>query len=148
MKKIYTILAENKPGGLDRICGITRRYGWNINSLVAAETQNTNISRITMALECNKFCELPEKAISKLDFVVSMEVCEQKSYSFHQCLIARGPIEELKPFSDTAARIEDKNGIRTAWFLGINNSITELEFELCRHAGIKTVRSGPMALEL
>ena len=148
MKKIYTILAENKPGGLDRICGITRRYGWNINSLVAAETQNVNISRITIALECNKFCELPEEAISKLDFVVSMDICEQKNYTFHQCLVARGPIEQLEPFSLTASRTEDKNGIRTAWFLGVNNSITELELELCKLPGVKTVRSGPMALSL
>jgi len=148
LKKIYTIIAENKPGGLDRICGITRRYGWNINSLVAAETQNVNISRITIELECDKFCELPEEAISKLDFVVSMDVCEQKTYTFHQCLVARGPIEVMKDFSLTALRVEDRDGIRTAWYLGINNSITELERDLCKIEGIKTVRSGPMALAL
>jgi len=146
LKKIYTIIAENKPGGLDRICGITRRYGWNINSLVAAETQNVNISRITIELECDKFCELPENAISKLDFVVSMDICEQDNYTFHQCLVARGPLAVMADFSDTALRVEDHDGIRTAWYLGINNSITELEQELCKQEGVKTVRSGPMAL--
>ena len=148
MKKTYTMLVQNKPGCLDRIAGITRRYGWNIMSMVAAETPDTKVTRITISLECDKFCEWPDEAISKLGFVISMDVCEDEAYSFHEVLVARGSRKSFGTLLESADRIsEESEDECTVWWLGEDDYITGLEIKLNNIQEIKAVRSGPMALK-
>ncbi|MGI6028186.1 MAG: hypothetical protein ACOX81_02085 [Candidatus Heteroscillospira sp.] len=147
MRRVYTLLVENKPGCLDRIAGFTRRYGWNIISMVAAETPDKNITKITIALECNKFCELPDSGIEQLSFVLEMHVCTEDTHTFHEVLVARGDPNELAAYTAAAARVDTENNVCTAWWLGDDGNITLLEKQLCALPGVKTVRSGPMALE-
>lgn len=148
MKRVYTMLVQNKPGCLDRIAGFTRRYGWNITSMVAAETPDKNVTRITIALECSKFCELPDEGIAKLSFVLDMRICDESSYTFHEVLVARGPEAVLADYVHSAAKVETSDGLCTAWWLGGDEAITVLEEKLCALPGVKAVRSGPMALSL
>ncbi len=148
MQKTYTMtmLVKNKPGCLDRIAGITRRYGWNIVSAVCAETPDTAVTRITMALECDKFCEWPDGAIRKLDFVLDMDVCDDVRYTFHEVLVARGPEESFSGHLENAVRKTTENGSLTVWWLGEDAYIADLERKLSELPGVSTVRSGPMAL--
>ena len=50
-KHILSILVENKPGVLARIAGLFARRGFNIDSLAVGTTDDTSISRITLAVD-------------------------------------------------------------------------------------------------
>jgi acetolactate synthase I/III small subunit len=51
MKHTLSVLVENKPGVLTRVAGLFARRGFNIDSLVVAETENSAFSRMTITVE-------------------------------------------------------------------------------------------------
>jgi acetolactate synthase-1/3 small subunit len=51
MKHALSVLVENKPGVLVRVAGLFARRGFNIDSLVVAETENPAVSRMTITIE-------------------------------------------------------------------------------------------------
>jgi acetolactate synthase-1/3 small subunit len=51
MKHTLSVLVENKPGVLTRVAGLFARRGFNIESLVVAETENPLVSRITITVD-------------------------------------------------------------------------------------------------
>ena len=48
MKHVISVLVENKVGVLSRITGLFSGRGFNIESLAVGETENVDISRMTM----------------------------------------------------------------------------------------------------
>lgn len=46
------LLVDNELGVLTRIAASIRREGWNIRSLVVAETMDAAVSRLTISVEC------------------------------------------------------------------------------------------------
>ncbi|MBL7081063.1 MAG: acetolactate synthase small subunit [Candidatus Omnitrophica bacterium] len=51
MRHTISILVENKPGVLARIAGLFSARGYNISSLAVGETQDPEISRMTLVVE-------------------------------------------------------------------------------------------------
>jgi acetolactate synthase-1/3 small subunit len=51
MKHTLSVLVENKPGVLTRVAGLFARRGFNIDSLVVAETENSTVSRMTITID-------------------------------------------------------------------------------------------------
>ncbi|MCE5254224.1 MAG: acetolactate synthase small subunit [Actinomycetia bacterium] len=51
MKHTLSVLVENKPGVLTRVAGLFARRGFNIDSLVVAETENQAVSRMTITVD-------------------------------------------------------------------------------------------------
>ena len=51
MKHTLSVLVENKPGVLTRVAGLFARRGFNIDSLVVAETENPVVSRMTITVD-------------------------------------------------------------------------------------------------
>ena len=51
MKHTLSVLVENKPGVLTRVAGLFARRGFNIDSLVVAETENPQLSRMTITVD-------------------------------------------------------------------------------------------------
>jgi len=51
MKHTLSVLVENKPGVLTRVAGLFARRGFNIDSLVVAETEDPQVSRMTITIE-------------------------------------------------------------------------------------------------
>lgn len=49
-KQVFSVLAENNPGVLLRVTGLFSRRGFNIDSLVACNTENPAVSRITVVV--------------------------------------------------------------------------------------------------
>ncbi|ASW53944.1 acetolactate synthase small subunit [Plantactinospora sp. KBS50] len=45
-----SVLVENKPGVLARVAGLFSRRGFNIDSLAVGETENPEVSRITIVV--------------------------------------------------------------------------------------------------
>jgi acetolactate synthase-1/3 small subunit len=50
----YTIIAlvENKPGVLNRVASLFRRRNFNIESLAVGRTENPEVSRMTVVVDC------------------------------------------------------------------------------------------------
>jgi acetolactate synthase-1/3 small subunit len=51
MKHTLSVLVENKPGVLTRITGLFARRSFNIDTLAVGETENPDISRITITVD-------------------------------------------------------------------------------------------------
>ena len=48
MKKIYSVLVENRSGVLCKVAGLFSRRCFNIESLAVGETEDTAVSRMTV----------------------------------------------------------------------------------------------------
>ena len=49
-KQAFSVLADNHPGVLLRLTGLFSRRGFNIDSLIACNTENPAVSRITVVV--------------------------------------------------------------------------------------------------
>jgi acetolactate synthase-1/3 small subunit len=52
-KHTLSVLVENKPGVLARVAGLFSRRGFNIDSLAVGETENKEVSRITIVVNAD-----------------------------------------------------------------------------------------------
>lgn len=67
---VLSILIDNTPGALSRVVGLFSRRGYNIDSLTVGETENTEISRMTVAVTGDGIIlDQIEKQIQKLENV-------------------------------------------------------------------------------
>jgi acetolactate synthase-1/3 small subunit len=72
-KHIFTMLVDNEPGVLSRVVGLFSGRGFNIDSLVVAETTDPKVSRITIVTKADKpVLEQIEKQLNKLVNVIKM----------------------------------------------------------------------------
>jgi acetolactate synthase I/III small subunit len=51
MKHTLSVLVENKPGVLTRVAGLFARRGFNIESLAVGESEDPNLSRMTITID-------------------------------------------------------------------------------------------------
>jgi acetolactate synthase-1/3 small subunit len=66
-KHTLSVLVENKPGVLARVAGLFSRRGFNINSLAVGETENPDVSRITIVVDAESSpLEQVTKQLNKL----------------------------------------------------------------------------------
>ena len=73
MKHTLSVLVENKPGVLTRVAGLFARRGFNIDSLVVAETENPAVSRMTITVdEQDQPIEQVTKQLHKLINVIKI----------------------------------------------------------------------------
>jgi len=75
-----SVLVENKPGVLVRIAGLFARRGFNIDSLAVGPTEHEEISRITIAVNCEEHpLEQVTKQLNKLINVLKIVELEPGS---------------------------------------------------------------------
>ena len=73
MKHTISLLVENKPGVLSRVAGLFSGRGFNIESLSVAETNDPNISRMTILTTGNDhILEQITKQLNKLINVIKV----------------------------------------------------------------------------
>lgn len=74
MKYTLSILVENQPGVLSKVSGLFSRRGFNIDSLAVGETENPDISRITIVVDGDEYIvEQVEKQLNKLINVIKVK---------------------------------------------------------------------------
>lgn len=75
-KQIYTIglTVDNEFGVLTRVTALIRREGWNIKSLSVDETERSDISRMTIDLECAE--HTAEQVIKRLSRLASVRAID------------------------------------------------------------------------
>jgi len=66
-RHVLSIIVDNHAGVLSRVSGLFSRRGYNIDSLSVGETENPDISRITVSVTCdNNIIEQIMKQVEKL----------------------------------------------------------------------------------
>lgn len=53
-KATLVALVQNRPGVLERVAALIRRRGFNIHSITVGVTQNLEVSRMTLVVECEE----------------------------------------------------------------------------------------------
>ena len=81
MKKIYSVLVENRSGVLCKVSGLFSRRNFNIDSLAVGETEDHNVSRMTILSSGDKrTIEQVEKQLNKkLDVIKVKTFFEEES---------------------------------------------------------------------
>jgi len=83
VKKIYSVLVENRSGVLCKVAGLFSRRNFNIDSLAVGETDDKNVSRMTIVSSGdNRTIEQIEKQLNKkLDIIKVKTFFEAESIS-------------------------------------------------------------------
>jgi len=72
-----SVLVENKPGALVRVCQMFARRGYNIESLAVGPTERRDVSRIVLRVDCAEHSlEQIEKQMHKLVNVLRVRELE------------------------------------------------------------------------
>ena len=78
MKKIYSVLVENRSGVLCKVAGLFSRRAFNINSLVVGETEDPTVSRMTIVSNGDKHTlEQIEKQLNKKLDVIKVKTLDE-----------------------------------------------------------------------
>ena len=81
-KRIYSVLVENRSGVLYKVAGLFSRRCFNIDSLVVGETDNPDVSCMTIVSSGDeRTIEQIEKQLNK-----KLDVIKVKTFSERQCI--------------------------------------------------------------
>jgi acetolactate synthase-1/3 small subunit len=95
-----SVLVENKPGVLARVAGLFSRRGFNIDSLAVGETENAEVSRITIVVNADANpLEQVTKQLNKLVNVLKIVELDQTASVQRELLL-------VKVRADRAARAQ------------------------------------------
>ena len=85
-----SVLVENKPGVLTRVSGLFARRAFNIHSLAVGETEDPDLSRITVVVDA---AELPleqvTKQLNKLVNIIKIVELEDDTAVHRQLLLVK-----------------------------------------------------------
>lgn len=80
MKKIYSVLVENRSGVLSKVAGLFSRRSFNIDSLVVGETDDPTVSCMTIVSSGDfRTLEQIEKQLNKKLDVIKVKTFEELS---------------------------------------------------------------------
>lgn len=89
-KQILSVLVENQAGVLSKISGLFTRRGYNIDSLSVGETEDPEISRMTITLRGDmQTVEQIVKQLNKLIDVIKVVVLETGSSVCRELLLIK-----------------------------------------------------------
>ena len=155
-KFIISVLVENKFGVLARVAGLFSARGFNIDSLAVGETEDPEVSRMTIVVEADeKILEQVKKQLYKLIDVIKVHDLTGGEYVDRELILIKikapsAKVREkvVKVVDSTGAEIVDigKKSI-TVEESGDEHKIKAL-IELLRPYGIlEIVRTGKIALQ-
>ncbi|WP_116112908.1 acetolactate synthase small subunit [Austwickia chelonae] len=85
-----SVLVENKPGVLTRIAALFSRRGFNISSLAVGETENPEISRMTVLVDAEQLpLEQVTKQLNKLVEVIKVVELDQSQTVERRILLVK-----------------------------------------------------------
>ena len=89
MKRIYSILVENRSGVLSKVAGLFSRRCFNIDSLAVGETDDSEVSRITIVSsgETGTLEQIEKQLNKKLDVIKVKTFDESECFSRELMLI-------------------------------------------------------------
>ena len=153
MKRVLSMLVENKPGALARVVGLFHQRGYNIESLNVAPVDDGSYSRLTVATRGTESAvEQIMKQINKLIDII--KVADLTEGDHHELELALIKLSKLKNISNLKKIIKEFNGkiIKTdnstcvISVTGTSIDINNLLKSLKRYKIIEIVRSGSIGL--
>ena len=150
-----SILVQNKPGVLARVSGLFARRGFNITSLAVGETENPEVSRMTVVLSADgKPVEQCMKQLHKLIHVLRVEELPAGSAVEREVALIKvgtgagdraAVIEIVEIFR---AKVVDVDGESlTVEVTGSPDKVRALEALLKPYGIVELVRTGRIALQ-
>lgn len=150
---ILTLMVDNEFGVLTRITSQIRREGWNIKSLAVAESTDSAISRITLALECfDTTLPMVVQRLVKLACVQSVSAYDPAKQVCRELAVAvvhlqdgelAGIIEQFNP-----TILSRQNGATTMELVGTPARLLEFVQELNMLNERSVARTGPITLDI
>jgi len=90
MRRILAILMENEPGSLSRIVGLFSQRAFNIESLTVAPTDDTSLSRMTIATKGDdQVLEQIVKQVNKLIDVIKITDITDRKHIERELLLVK-----------------------------------------------------------
>ena len=90
MKGIFSVLVENKAGALSKTAGLFARRGFNIDSLAVGETDDRDISSMTIiSTGDERIMEQIEKQLHKLVDVLRVSELGQGAYVEREVMLVK-----------------------------------------------------------
>ncbi|KAJ51407.1 acetolactate synthase-1/3 small subunit [Clostridium tetanomorphum] len=95
---VLSVIVDNNPGELLRICQLFNRRGYNLESVTAGETERLNISRLTLIVKVEKEEIIHQiiKQIKKLEYVYNVIVLDDKNSICRQMMFIKVKAEGEK----------------------------------------------------
>jgi acetolactate synthase-1/3 small subunit len=149
-----SVRLENKPGALARVSQLFSRRGYNIQSLAVGPTENADISRLTLRVDCSEHSlEQIEKQMHKLVNVLRVtelrpDEAVERELALFTVSVSTDKRAELVALSQVAgARVADVGRDAIAFeFVGRPDEVEAFE-ELVRPYGVRElVRTGRVGL--
>ncbi|MFH1411577.1 MAG: acetolactate synthase small subunit [Candidatus Omnitrophota bacterium] len=155
-KFVIAVLVENKFGVLARVVGLFSARGFNIHSLAVGETEDPDVSRITIVVEADeKILEQVKKQLNKLIDIIKVDDLTDGEYVDRELILIKVKAENVKT-RETIVGIVDSTGAEivdigkktiTVEESGDEHSVKAL-IELLRPYGIsEIVRTGKIAVQ-
>lgn len=154
MKHTLAVLALNKPGVLARISGLLSRRVFNIESIAAGYTEETDITRITIVVQGDDhILDQVIKQLSKLVDVIKIQELEGRESIDRELALIK-----VKACADRRHDIVDIVNIFRANIVDVNRETMVIELTgdeqkinaLCavleEHGIVEMVRTGKIAL--
>jgi acetolactate synthase-1/3 small subunit len=156
MKRIYSVLVENRSGVLSRIAGLFSRRGFNIASLAVGVTEAEDISRMTIVTDDES--DAPERNFEQIRKQLSkmVDTIRVKALSEDECISrelvlikvsgdSEGIIETAEKIN---ARIADESGeIITLEITDTPQRVNEAMTQLQKYTILEAVRTGVISLQ-
>jgi acetolactate synthase-1/3 small subunit len=148
------VLVENKPGALARVSNMFARRGFNIESLSVGPTERSDVSRITLTVDCPVgLLEQIEKQMHKLVNVLRVSTLEvgeavERELALLKVAVEPGRRAELIALADVFdARVADLGSEEMIFeIVGTPEELESFE-ELLRPHGLKELaRTGRIGL--
>lgn len=87
---VLSVLVANHPGVLTRVAGLISRRGYNIRSLTVGETENTDVSRMTIELEGDDYVlDQIKKQLVKLIEVMKITELDSQRAVYRELLLVK-----------------------------------------------------------
>jgi len=98
-QRVVSALVENRAGTLSRVSGLFSRRGFNIDSLTVGETEDTSVSRMTIAVTGEeRILEQIVKQLEKLVDVIAVKELDGDSCLRREIMLVKiGANEENRP---------------------------------------------------
>ena len=156
MKYTLSVLVENQPGVLSKICALFARRGFNIDSLAVGETEDPDFSCITIVVDGDEhIVEQVEKQLNKVIQVIKVRNLTEHG-NFLSCELALIKVacnykqrrEIMQIAGAMRARVVDVATSSITLQIAASTSHVEALTDLLKPYGIKeSVSTGTIAME-
>lgn len=151
-QRIISITVNNVAGIINKVTGLIIRKGFSIDSLAVSETENIDVSCMTITLSCDE--EGIQRAIKQLntliDVVEVMELKEENSVLREHILMkTKDSLAIRKVVANYMANIVKKKGeIMVIEFTGDTKVANAFVEEMVKIGILTIARSGKVAVSL